>query len=262
VLHTAESWRDILADLGWHATGDVLDDDAILVWRDIPERTNGVIDTPRGRLHVKRTKPPFGREAWDEAEGLRLLDEAGVAAPEAVAWTGPDVERGVLAVADLPDHTPTDVLLADGEIAFADVAESTADMAAQLHAAGLHHRDLYLNHFFHGPDLRLIDAARVRKLPTATGWRWLVKDLAQFRYSAAMFADEIQLDAWLMRWHERFYTARPDAWRWPTGGLRRAVTRKAARIAIHDTKLVARQPHRHVPLHQKVGPAPTPAAAG
>ena len=63
-----------------------------------------------------------------------------------------------------------------------------AESADPLHDEDLHHRDLYLCHFFANPgdprDLRLIDAGRVKRLP---GWplrqRWIVKDLAEFWYS-------------------------------------------------------------------------------
>ena len=61
-------------------------------------------------------------------------------------------------------------------------AESAAELTAQLHRKGLHHRDLYFCHFMlraEPRDVRLIDAARVQQLPGGPmRIRWIVKDLA------------------------------------------------------------------------------------
>ncbi len=61
------------------------------------------------------------------------------------------------------------------------------DLAANLHAAGLVHRDLYASHIFldetaEGPRLYLIDLARVFR-PWWRRFRWRVKDLAELKYS-------------------------------------------------------------------------------
>jgi heptose I phosphotransferase len=75
------------------------------------------------------------------------------------------------------------------------VARTLGDFARTMHAAGLHHQDFYLNHVLArveddfestGPeDLRIIDLGRVRERhPLA--FRWILKDLAQLHYSAAL----------------------------------------------------------------------------
>src|SRR5205085_11401166 len=118
---------------------------------------------------------------------------------------------------DLAGYTPTDKLVEAG-VPFDRLLVPTADLAAQLHRAGLHHRDLYLCHFMvklgedaadgaatEATDVRLIDTARVRRLGgLLTRRRWIVKDLAQFWYSTTKLAvtDE-QRSAWLKRYAEQ-----------------------------------------------------------
>jgi hypothetical protein len=82
------------------------------------------------------------------------------------------------------------------------VLTAMADTARRFHAAGLYHRDFYWCHFFILSDSRdskgsaplrvaanqdfsahLIDLQRVIRRPWL-GWRWRVKDLGQFWYSA------------------------------------------------------------------------------
>lgn len=64
-----------------------------------------------------------------------------------------------------------------------------AEAARRLHAANLFHRDFYWCHFFVRETERgrftitLIDLQRVRRRRW-TRWRWLVKDVAQFLFSA------------------------------------------------------------------------------
>ena len=161
--------------------------------------------------------------------------------------------RSFVAFADLAGHTPADKLLAAGH-PFEPLLAPTADLAAALHAAGLHHRDLYLCHFMVRPDpfdVRLIDVARVARMSNPlTRRRWVVKDLAQFWYSTAELAvTDDHRRRWLGRYADRRSTA--------AGRLVGAVRRKAAAIARHDVRLTARQPHRHVSLAdapgQKIG---------
>jgi heptose I phosphotransferase len=152
---------------------------------------------------------------------------------------------------DLTGFRPADKLIAEG-VAFETLLGPTAELAARLHNEGLHHRDLYLCHFFvrlpkdgAGPELRLIDAARVRALPRfLTRRRWIVKDLGQFWYSTQGLAvTEEQRERWLARYAE----LRRGAWREGLGG---AVRRKARAIARHDAKLRRSQPKRNVSLGQ------------
>jgi len=75
------------------------------------------------------------------------------------------------------------------------LAESLGILARTMHTAGLHHQDFYLNHILvrvdpENPtaapeDLRIIDLGRVcERHPLA--FRWVLKDLSQLNYSAAL----------------------------------------------------------------------------
>lgn len=62
-----------------------------------------------------------------------------------------------------------------------------ARLVRGMHAAGLHHQDLYLCHLLLTPDrpavISVIDLGRVRR-HNRLSWRWIVKDLSQLHYSS------------------------------------------------------------------------------
>lgn len=234
----------------------VFGDPRIVVWRSITERQNCTVDLadetgrPR-RLHVKRYWPAGGGAlpAADEARGIRALQGAGLATVPLAAVGELADGRSFVITEDLTGFRPADKLIAGG-VAFESLLGPTAEMAARLHNAGLHHRDLYLCHFFVRADadgapaeMRLIDAARVRALPGfLTRRRWIVKDLAQFWYSTESLAvSEEQRERWLVRYSEM----REGRFR---EGLVGAVRRKARAIARHDARLKVSQPKRNVSL--------------
>ena len=155
--------------------------------------------------------------------------------------------RSFLITEDLTGYRDAEKLVREGALTFDQLLEPTAELAARLHGGGLHHRDLYLCHFFARPtdatDLRLIDAARVKRLP---GWpmrtRWIVKDVAQFWYSTmGLPISDAQRARWLARYAERRELT-------STASLRRAIERKAAWIARHDACLREKQKDRNVSL--------------
>lgn len=174
---------------GLACVADVLDRAEYV--RDLPQRSNHVLHVAGRVLHVKRAKPRgflrcVPRED-PEARGLSRLAAAGVPCAEPVLW-GRDARLGTLvATADLAPARPLDALLAQGW-APAGGAEALvgqlAALAARLHEAGLHHRDLYLNHVYADPQgeraaarLVLIDAERVGRHRARLGRR-VRKDLA------------------------------------------------------------------------------------
>ena len=234
-------WRQRLAAEGLSEVAAWFDDPRVRVWRDIRERQNATLDLDDAtRLHVKRLRPPHGRELEAEVQGVRLLESAGITTVPLVAWGTDEGGGGVLVTRDLAGFTPADALLEGGR-PFDDLLAPTADVAAKLHAAGLHHRDLYPCHFLldAAGAVCLIDAARVGKLPRLTRRRWVVKDLAQFRYGGERAGvAAAQLDAWLDRYAGGAAPPR----------LAAAVLRKAARIARHDAALRRRQPGRDASL--------------
>ncbi|MFN4242216.1 MAG: lipopolysaccharide kinase InaA family protein [Tepidisphaerales bacterium] len=267
----------------WGLTPEtVFTDPRVRVWRQLPERENAVFETGGQRYHVKRYLRDGRRQLTAELGGLRLLVEAGIPTIAAVSWGELTDGRAYLISRDLgPGWVSGQVHLRGGG-RFADVAEVTATLAAKLHAKGLHHRDLYLCHFFVRPGVvarpgygdaagqaapppaRLIDVGRVRRLP---GWRvpwpmgpavwgrWVVKDLAQFVYSLREF-DVPAADARL--WLQRYEAAGGRAGLWRDERLWRAVHRKAEAIARHDRRLQSRRPGRSVSIPEDWAASGTP----
>jgi hypothetical protein len=249
-------YQPVFARLGLTAES-VFHDPRIRVWRSIPERQNCTLDIELGdgqatRLHVKRYQPVRGFEtpADEESRGIRALEIEQIPTSPLVAYGKLPDRRSFIITEDLAGFRAADKWIADG-YPFENLLEPTADLAARLHGRGLHHRDLYLCHFFlkpesgqgGQPELRLIDAARVRCLPGfLTRRRWIVKDLAQFWYSTiALPITDDQRVRWLARYGEQRGVIAVDA-------LRRSIERKAARIARHDAHLRGAQPSRNVSI--------------
>lgn len=261
-FHVAGGYQLLMREIGLDAEAVWTHPD-IRVWRSIPERENGTLDAARPdgstvRLHVKRYHATDERPspAEQEAQGIQLLQRAGIGTVPLAGWGTMRDGRAFVLTEDLAGYAAADKVLGEGSgvgvqgSAKDRVLDAVVDLAAKLHAAGLHHRDLYLCHFFvkaddTSTDVRLIDAARVRPLP---GWplrrRWIVKDLAQLWYSLAQIGlpDERRLD--LMERYGRQRRLRSVAW------LRRSVEAKVRRIARHDRNLRRRQPDRNISIPQ------------
>lgn len=234
----------------------VFDHPDISVWRKIVDRENCTLDAEvdgrKVRWHVKRyaaVRAPGRTPAEKEVAGIRLLQDAGIPTVPLVAWGVLADRRSFVVVDDLADYQPGDKLLEAGGSSFDRLLEPTADLAAKLHAVGLHHRDLYLCHFFVPADdpsapLRLIDCARVKRLPRfLTRYRWVVKDLSQFWYSTLKHPEitDGQRMAWLRRYAGKAGGGDVDR-------LRRSVERKVAWIGRHDAKLNRAQPNRNISI--------------
>jgi hypothetical protein len=246
------AWGETLRAIGLPDAMSVFEHPKIVPWRRIRERENCTLDATHAdgrpiRLHIKRFNASRLDPAADEVAGIKLLNQAGIASTPVVGWGRLPEGRGFLITEDLAGYAPADKLLSDG-VPFDSLLEPTADLAARLHASGLHHRDLYLCHFFirmddqRPGDLRLIDAARVRKLPRFFSRRWIVKDLAQFRYSTQAHAID---DAARQQWFDR-YASQQKLKR--ASSLLSRVVAKTRWIERHDRKLKASQPERDVSL--------------
>jgi len=246
--------QPLLRELGLTELGQIFADPRIVPWRSIEDRDNCTLDAVLSdgrpvRLHVKRYKRVWSAKPPGEveADAFYRLQRAGIPTANLVAWGKLEDGRSFIMSDDLAGYRPADKLIESGT-PFNCLLEPTADLAAKLHDAGLHHRDLYLCHFLANldarpVDVRLIDAARVAELP---GWpfrqRWIVKDLAQFWYSAVRLnVPETQLDQWLNRYAQQRSLG-------STTRLRRAIERKVQWIARHDAKLNQRQPNRNISL--------------
>ncbi len=253
-FHVDPAYQPAVREIGLDADA-VFTHPGIKVWRAITERENGTLDAAltdgtHVRWHVKRYRPTKGETspAKLEADGVRLLEAAQIPTAKLVAFGEIADGRSFIITEDLAGFAAADKLIESGQATFDSLCGATADLAGTLHDKALHHRDLYLCHFFarvvNGkPELRLIDAGRVARLPR---WpfrgRWIVKDLSQFWYSAQQLGvSETQRRAWLERYAQR--RGLPAA-----APLRHAIERKAAWIARHDAKLRASQPARNVSI--------------
>jgi hypothetical protein len=252
MMHIAPQFQGMAARIGLDGAA-VFTNPAIKPWRRLSDRENCLWDLRLAggaaiRLHVKRFAPrrSAGDPARVEAAGYAALRRHGIPTADVVAW-GRHEGRGFIITQDLRGFRAADKLIEEGA-SFERLLIPTAELAAALHNAGLHHRDLYLCHFLArlddgGVELRLIDAARVRRLPgPLTRRRWIVKDLAQFRYSTlALPITETQRQHWLENYAARTQIARPAA-------LGKSIARKCAAIVAHDRNLRRRQPGRHVSI--------------
>ena len=253
-FHASAAYEMLVRSLGLDAAG-VFTDPRIVAWRKLDDRQNCTLDvSPTSdelgtiRLHVKRYHAARVPPAEAEVAGHRLLAEAGIPTAPLVAWGKLPDGRSFTIWADLAGHAPTDKLIEGGR-SFASLLNPTADLAARLHGAGLHHRDLYLCHFMAGgatasPDVKLIDVARVARVGSIlTRRRWFVKDLAQFWYSTMQLGlPDNDRSAWLARYAATRGLADGGQ------GLRGAIERKVRSIARHDRRLRLRQPTRNISI--------------
>jgi hypothetical protein len=226
----------------------------IVPWRKLPDRENCTLDAQLDgkpvRLHVKRYLTTSNGAA-DEIRGIDLLRSAEIPTVPLVGWGTLSDGRSFVITEDLAGFRDSEKLVRE-RMPFDLLIGPTSELAAKLHDAGLHHRDLYLCHFFSRAagdrssevEVRLIDAARVDRMRSVlTRWRWVVKDLAQFWYSTTQIETitDAQRDEWLRRYAERRKLCCLPR-------LRAAVMRKAAWIARHDAKLKQSQPDRNISI--------------
>lgn len=228
----------------------------IKVWRKLPDRENCTLDCEfEGRplrLHIKRYRAPrwWNSPADDEVAGIMALNAADIPTVPLVGWGSLANRKSFVITANLGEYTDAEKLV-QGGLAFKSLLNPTADLAAKLHKSNLHHRDLYLCHFFakanNPTDLRLIDVARVASMKPFTRHRWIIKDLAQFWYSTTSLpvTDE-QRERWLKRYVESRGIAFSDT-------LRNAIINKSNWIARHDAKLRKSQPTRNISLPSPQG---------
>jgi hypothetical protein len=250
IFHAAADWQPVFREVGLDAEA-VFIHPHIKCWRKLDDRENctmdaELVDGRKIRLHVKRYTTADPMHA--EVSGFRLLQEQAIPTANLVAWGHLADGRSFVITEDLAGYGAADKLIERGE-SFERLLASIADLAAKLHRAGLHHRDLYLCHFFadlsHDPPaVRLIDVARVRRLPRFFARRWIVKDLAQLWYSTLSLAATDEQRTRLMARYSATRGIEFDA------RLRRAIERKARWIARHDRKLRRAQPKRNISIPQ------------
>jgi hypothetical protein len=251
-IRVAAEFHDLFHQLGFGET-TAFKHPNIKPWRKLPDRENCTWDVKLAdgqsmRFHVKRyLSTTFVTPADEEAKAYRALEAHKIPTAKLVAWGSIGGTRSFVIIQDLAGFEAADKLIERG-FPFARLLDPTADLVAKLHTHSLHHRDLYLCHFFvkadaDTVDLRLIDAARVARLINPlTRRRWIVKDLAQFWYSTlALPVIDAQRNQWLERYAEQ--SNMKDVAR-----LKQSIERKSKSIAAHDAKLRKKQPKRNISI--------------
>jgi len=239
------AYADLLKRAGLIDAMSVFENPAIEPWRSIKERENCVLDLEDTRLHIKRNKKGFSG-VEDEVAGIRHLQKAGIATVPLAGYGKLNDGRGFVITEHLNGFEDCERLL-ERVTTFEQLLLPTAQLAGKLHAAKLHHRDLYIGHFWANVDanpiaLRLIDAARVKPLPRWFARRWIVKDVAQFVFSLQKFKiDPQEIDRWLVEYAK--HNDHPV-----TDLFKRAVFAKVRWITKHDEKLRRANPTRNVAI--------------
>lgn len=187
----------------------------------------------------KGRRPEDARNEW---ERIIELTESGFQTMVPVAYG--ESKDGSLTLTEelydavrVEDHIPA--LAGGGEAGIKekrDIIERVAKLAAKFHAMGFNHQDFYLGHIFIRPatgELFLVDLQRVqRRSPPVE--RWIVKDLAQFVFSAISIENFTSAD--LVRFGHAYLSKGKfsDA----DKKLIRKILAKADRIARHTVKLL------------------------
>lgn len=202
--------------------------------RDLPDRSNHVLDVAGRKVFVKRRKRARRAAEADAIDTVRVL---GVPVAD-VAFHA--IARDVGAVTgtwDLAPARPLDDLLREGQLTRAqrrDALQRLARAAAALHQGGHRHRDLYLNHVFGAPaadacPIAIIDWERLGRCRRTLGRR-VIKDLAAI---ASSLPDETVPLRERVRFLLVYLAARGVPRRGVYEGLVRRIRRKARRIRRH-----------------------------
>src|SRR3954466_8490133 len=147
-FHVRSDHQPLVREVGLDAEA-VFERGDIKPWRTLPDRENCLLDATAGsgtsvRLHIKRFPAGVkGTPAKDEVRGIELLQRAGIPTVPLVGWGTLADGRSFVVSLDLDGFRDAEKLV-QGGLPFAAVLEPTADLAAKLHSANLHHRDLYL----------------------------------------------------------------------------------------------------------------------
>lgn len=211
------------------------------------------------RFYVKRFMNPPAQEqrrrrfsghakrstAGVERYWIETLRADGIEVAEIAAFgeemDGAREQRSVLVLAEVKGHSLEKWTEGREERAPRTLVNQLADFVARFHQRGYIHRDLYLSHIFLDGDaeaperLTMIDLQRIMQNPMRKK-RWIARELAQLAYSTP---EEVAGLRQRLRFLKRYLggqSLRSSAAR----AMIRRIMRKAARIAAHDAKRLAR----------------------
>lgn len=210
-------------DAPFASADEVAESVQLVVRRTLPDRTNAILRNWFVKIHAR------AEDARREWENHRLLLGAGFFAARPAAGGVLRDGRGLYSSVRLFGLQPMDEAWPSLDPRRA--IRAAADLARRLHACGLVHKDLYLNHLFVAPGGDRIALVDVGRLERSTSRRLRIKDLAAIAYSARGLASRTTLWRGLLRY----------------GGdkrLARAVIRKAKRIAGHVPRKLRDGLHR------------------
>jgi hypothetical protein len=206
-----------LRERGWTTVAAVLDAADVSVVRRVGGRDNCRVTLTNAngagvetflKRHFDKRGPAAGLH---EADAVGWCQAAGAPTMEVVA-AGADGPRSFFLSAKVPDAVPADDLWkslpnsADRRA----LLDALAETAGAFHRAGLFHRDFYWCHFYarrlSGSRFaaHLIDLQRVLRRPRLS-WRWRVKDLGQFWFSAPRDLGATDRK----RWFGEYFASRP-----------------------------------------------------
>ena len=247
-LHVSPGRQEVFRELGLDAE-QIFEHPEIRPWRKLSDRENCTLDGEtaggeRIRWHIKRYAAVKGKTpAETEVAGIRLLENANIPTVDLIGYGRLGDGRSFLILDDLAGYVAGDKWIDRGDSIVAFIG-TVAALSARLHGANLHHRDLYFCHFMlRGDplDVRLIDAARVQRLPAGPlKWRWIVKDLAQLWHSLPADSPRkgiIEEYMQQMGWSG-----------WKAELLEYWMRAKSRAIARHDRRLRRKEPGRNISL--------------
>ncbi len=121
-----------------------------------------------------------------------------------------------------------------------DVIERLGELAKRFHGLGFNHQDFYLGHFFIRPltsEIFLVDLQRVQRRDASRQKRWILKDLAQFTFSA------LETDNFTRTNLARFGHVYVGKKEFDAGDRKmiKKIIAKSERIARHTVKLLERR---------------------
>lgn len=214
-LFVRRDFADIFIARGWDQCEKIMCSTECTVVRTIEQRDNCLVGLPAPdggtvRAYLKRhwttvkgdADDTFMSPGMEEAEAVGRCQSAGVNTMSIIAAGQRRTDEGNIESFFMSEEIqgglpadkfwqrrmgrPGDRRATDEERRM--LLAALADTARLFHRANLFHRDFYWCHFFvtesqpNKFDVRLIDLQRVLQ-PRYLRWRWLLKDLAQFRFS-------------------------------------------------------------------------------